>query len=97
MQAVYSLKAIGYFEGLPNEEEIREGLKSKYNLASKETKEAMDTNPDLYLNAYKNGIIQQNWIFRKLNNINKILVFFLVVAIINIVASLISIFVFFVQ
>lgn len=97
LQSVYSIKSLGYFDGLPNEEEVQEKLKSKYKTANDKSKDLMDNNPNLVLDIYTTGIAQQNFICRKLDNINKILVFFLVVAIINIVASLISIFVFFVQ
>lgn len=89
MQHVYSVKNLGYFDGLPNEEKIREGFKSKYKLASNETKEMMDSYPDLFLNVYTKGIAQQNYICRKLDNINKIMVFFLVVGIVNIVSSIV--------
>ena len=78
------LNNTGYFTGL-NPKKFYDVLKYNYETGNEEEKKFMDDNSDLYLDRYKNGVMQTNLIYQKINAIYGILVFFLILTIISII------------
>lgn len=76
------LNKTGYFMGL-NPKKFYDILKYNYKTANDEEKKFMDDNCDLYLDRYKNGIVQTNLTYKKINAIYNIIVVVLVIMIIS--------------
>lgn len=82
------LNNTGYFIGL-NPNKFYDVLKYNYESGNVDEKYFMDENADLHLDRYKNGIVQTNLIFEKINSIYNILLFFLILTILSVIINLI--------
>ena len=78
------LNDTGYFTGL-DPESFYNVLKDNYETSNSREREFMDENADLYMDRYKNGIVQTNLIYKRINSIYWIMVFFVILMIASLI------------